>query len=102
MGDEAAYRDGASVARWCNQHHLGYGFLAHVAEVHSFADGKADRLDPCLEIAGAVQLVTTLVAGRTDVFGLHHDAGHAVVDQRDRHAVHDVTGISGRQQRAAG
>ena len=55
-----------------------------------------------LQCAVGVQRVAVFIAGDADILRLHHDAGHAIVDQGDAHTLDLVKGIAGRQQRAAG
>ena len=80
MRDETARRDRAAIARRGDQHHLGHGLFLDVSQVHPFADGEADRLDPGFERHVLVQRVAVFIAGDADILRLHDDAGHAIVD----------------------
>ena len=103
MRDEAAHGHRPAVLRRRDQHQLGHRLCLHVAEVHQRPGGEADCLDPGAQIGErlALQLVARLVAGRADVFGLEHDARHAVVDQGAAHPFDLVDRVPRRQQRAA-
>ena len=61
---------------------LGTDFSVDVAEVHQRPGLQADRLDPRLQRRIGVERLAILIAGRADIRGPEHDAGHAVVDQR--------------------
>ena len=61
---------------------FGTDFSVDVAEVHQRPGLEPDRLDPapCSVVVG-VERLAILIAGRADIGGREHDAGHAVVDQ---------------------
>ena len=100
--NETAHADRAASPGRGDEHHLGHALFRHVAQVHPFAHGQPDRLDPGLELRVGVQPVTVLVSGDADIGGFHHHAGHAVVDQGHGHAIHHIDCIAAGQQRAAG
>jgi hypothetical protein len=81
--------------------HLRNGLLRHVTEIHARTELQTNLLDACFQRRVGFELLRRFGAGDTEIFGAHHDDGHAVVDARHRNPIDRVDNRTGRQQRAA-
>jgi len=92
MRNKCARVDRAVVLRRRNEAHLRYGFLRHVAEIHSLTGGQSNLFNTLFQLDVSFESFGRFMSGFAEIRGTKNDDRHAVVDAGDLHAVDDIDG----------